>query len=340
MENKTTDFRKRMLEIESRCVDKDGKLSSNKIVNLKEVLGHGSVDLDEEIDETISNTNFLSVSEKMPEVPSLIFTENDFDIEECESDLESNEPQTEVNVTRKSSLKIKRKLENKVDEDEQNKHVVFADTCGVTLADVREMQNADEPPKIPRTVLRYLPNAKIKKHRLSCEAGSSNNANRCKMTLLFEQPGINFRFKDMISDNNVKLESCVDCEDKWTISGIIAISLFTNINKVFVRMTFDRWKSWQDYECAAMEESEDMAINVLGYRRFVFSIVLSQDNFTTSQTNPTTDEMVKFESDDTEPSQESKHILLEFAIACLSDVDTYWDNNFGKNYSVCVESFS
>ncbi|XP_061624521.1 protein phosphatase 1 regulatory subunit 3C-B-like [Phyllopteryx taeniolatus] len=190
----------------------------------------------------------------------------------------------------------------------KNKHVVFADSTGRSLTDVRVFSDEED-----HCDLDPLPS--LQGLVVMTEAGYSCTVSTCcpgtQLTLGFPQPSANFQaFRAKLAENMVTLENCTVTEQ--ALRGTVRVQNVSFQKDVRVRITFDSWQSYRDVPCTYLQQ------------RFG---------------GPQTD---IFEFDIDIPKVLDAKRKIEF---CLSyspggQSNTFWDNNNGQNYTidVCVSS--
>ncbi|CAK6950225.1 protein phosphatase 1 regulatory subunit 3C-B-like [Scomber scombrus] len=190
----------------------------------------------------------------------------------------------------------------------KNKHVVFADSKGLSLTAVRVFCDEEE-----QTDLDLLPSLQdlgsIKEDGYSCTVSTCCPGTRLK--LAFPQPSENFQaFRAKLADSMVILENCSVTE--VALQGTVRVRNISFQKDVHVRITFDSWQSYKNVPCTYLQ------------KRFG---------------GPQTD---IFEFYITIPKVLDAKRKIEFCISYLpgGQSKTFWDNNSGQNYSiaVCVSS--
>lgn len=133
----------------------------------------------------------------------------------------------------------------------------------------------------------------------NCSKNTANSRRTVLLEITFEQPAVQKNFHTMLRDNLVKLENAII--NKNVCSGTIKVRNIAFEKEVFVRYTFDKWKSWNDLQAEYYPNS------CTGYTdTFTFSIVVPEDDIKD----------------------------VEFAICFQCQGNQYWDNNSGKNYCI------
>ncbi|XP_061762701.1 protein phosphatase 1 regulatory subunit 3C-B-like [Nerophis ophidion] len=203
-------------------------------------------------------------------------------------------------------------LEDSDDEDilapVKNKRVVFADSKGWSLAEVRVFSNEEEHADLdPLPSLQGLWSM--------TEDGYSCTVSTCcpgtQLTLGFPQPSANFQaFRAKLAESMVTLENCTVTEQ--ALRGTVRVRNVSFQKDVRVRITFDSWQSYRDVPCTYLQQ------------RFG---------------GPQTD---IFEFDIAVPKVLDAKRKIEFCLSYSPGErgDTFWDNNNGQNYTidVCVKS--
>lgn len=191
----------------------------------------------------------------------------------------------------------------------RNKRVLFADSCGLSLAAVRTFSAREEP-----SDLDLLPSLQGL-GSLTEDDGYSCTVSTCcpgtRLQLGFPQPSADFQaFRARLASSAVTLETC--SVGAQALRGSVRVRNLSFQKDVRVRITFDSWRSYQDVACAYLQ------------RRFG---------------GPETD---IFEFDVALPKVLDAKRKIEFCLFYLAGghAQPFWDNNNGQNYSVnvCVSS--
>lgn len=182
-----------------------------------------------------------------------------------------------------------------------NKKVSFADHRGFALATVRIMTEAsDQPPKLREDVMKS-----ITKDEEAVVSGLP------PFRLKFTQPASDYMaFRDKIEKNTVSLENVILRD--YSVLGTIKVKNVCFDKHVFLRCTFDSWKSSQDFRAKFVKP-------------FGGNLVHNFDTFS-----------FEFDID----SQNDKNNKIQFAVCFNSPCDQYWDNNGGANYEIIPTDFS
>ncbi|XP_077600485.1 protein phosphatase 1 regulatory subunit 3C-like [Stigmatopora nigra] len=190
----------------------------------------------------------------------------------------------------------------------KNKRVVFADSKGHSLADVRIFHDEEDHSDLePLPSLQGLVSA--------TEAGYSCTVSTCcpgtQLTLGFPQPSSNFQaFRAKLAENKITLENCTVTEQ--ALRGTVRVQNISFQKDVCVRITFDSWQSYSDEPCTYLEQ------------RFG---------------GPQTD-IFEFDIDIPKVLDAKKKIEFCLKYSAVGQCNTFWDNNDGRNYAieVCVNS--
>ncbi|XP_038560451.1 protein phosphatase 1 regulatory subunit 3C [Micropterus salmoides] len=199
-------------------------------------------------------------------------------------------------------------LDDEVSLPVKNKHVVFADSQGLSLTAVRVFSDEEE-----QSDLDLLPSLQglgsMTEDGYSCTVSTCCPGTRLKLG--FPQPSADFQaFRAKLSQSMVILENCSVTEQ--ALQGTVRVKNISFQKEVRVRITFDSWQSYRDVPCLYLQ------------KRFG---------------GPQTD---IFEFDITIPKVLDAKRKIEFCLSYLpgGQSEPFWDNNNGKNYSitVCVSS--
>jgi len=190
----------------------------------------------------------------------------------------------------------------------KNKHVVFADSQGLSLTDVRVFSDKEEHADFD-----LLPSLQgsgsIKEDGYSCTVSTCCPGTQLKLG--FPQPSENFQaFRAKLAESMVTLENCSVTE--VALEGTVRVRNISFQKEVNVRITFDSWQSYRNVPCTYVQ------------KRFG---------------GPQTD-IFEFYIDI--PKVLDAKRKIEFCLSYLpgGQSKTFWDNNNGQNYSiaVCVSS--
>ncbi|XP_042344238.1 protein phosphatase 1 regulatory subunit 3C-B-like [Plectropomus leopardus] len=190
----------------------------------------------------------------------------------------------------------------------KNKHVIFADTRGLSLTAVRVFSDEEE-----HSDLDLLPSLQglgsMTEDGYSCTVSTCCPGTRLKLG--FPQPSADFQaFRAKLAESMVILENCSLTEQ--AIQGTVRVRNISFQKEVLIRITFDSWQSYRDVPCTYVK------------KRFG---------------GPQTD---IFEFDIAVPKVLDAKRKIEFCLSYLpgGHSEPFWDNNNGQNYSiaVCVSS--
>ncbi|XP_060643624.2 protein phosphatase 1 regulatory subunit 3C-like [Anolis sagrei] len=177
----------------------------------------------------------------------------------------------------------------------KKKRVVFADMKGFSLTAVRIFSKIEEDLCDLQQALSHLTGFREKLRGPRPEAR--------KYLPDFPQPSADYvAFRSRLQSGFVCLENCLVQEK--SISGTIKVKNLSYEKKVFVRITFDSWRSARDVACRYMP-------NTYGYS--------DTDTFSFE---------VPF------PKGCAPCHNIEFCVCFHSGEKVYWDNNHGKNYRI------
>lgn len=132
-----------------------------------------------------------------------------------------------------------------------------------------------------------------------------------KLRLAFTQPSLDFKvFMSRLKDVGLQLESCSVSE--YCLSGRVRAQAQVGLEQtVYVRMSFDSWRSHHDIPCTFLHRQRYGAMETDIYT-FELSLPMSLD--------PTHG--------------------IEFGVASTTDEGALWDDNRGQNYRIQVEKDS
>jgi protein phosphatase 1 regulatory subunit 3A/B/C/D/E len=180
------------------------------------------------------------------------------------------------------------------------KAVKFSDAMGLSLADVRDLMDSDEPPAIPASALRDL---HIRRRRSKTEG-------KFNLAFDFEQPGSRFDFVMQMLERKVILENCMVSDRDLTVSGLVRVYSISGGKRVSIRYTTDSWITQNDIQANYMPNSSDGTSE-----RFIFTVHLP-DAFGLAD------------------ARQGCSSRVEFAICYEVGGAMYWDSNGGQNYVV------
>jgi len=197
------------------------------------------------------------------------------------------------------------------DEDEmiplKNKHVMFADTKGLSLTDVRMFSDREEPADL--AILPSFQGITLTEDSYSCTVSTCCPGTQLKLG--FPQPSADFQaFRAKLEKSMVILENCSVTEQ--SLQGTVRVKNICFQKNVHVRITFDSWYSFKDVPCMYVP------------KRFG---------------GPQTD---IFEFEVPIPKILDAKRKIEFCLKFLpkGHSEPFWDNNDGQNYNIliCVNS--
>nr|XP_020445950.1 DNA replication complex GINS protein SLD5 isoform X1 [Monopterus albus] len=190
----------------------------------------------------------------------------------------------------------------------KNKHVVFADSKGLSLTAVREF--SDEEDQCDLDLLPWLQGlGSMTGDGYSCTVSTCCPGTQLKLG--FPQPSADFQaFRAKLAESMIILEKCSVTEQ--ALQGTVRVRSISFQKDVRVRITYDSWQSYRDVPCVYLQ------------KRFG---------------GPQTD---IFEFDVAIPKVIDAKRKIEFCLSYLpgGHSEPFWDNNNGQNYSivVCVNS--
>ncbi|XP_056109247.1 protein phosphatase 1 regulatory subunit 3C-B [Rhinichthys klamathensis goyatoka] len=175
----------------------------------------------------------------------------------------------------------------------KKKRVVFADAKGLALSSVRIFTvdpSETETEDVPQPEERVMARAPTQSMRLRLKLG-------------FPQPVVD---RASLKAHFVQLESCSMTER--VLSGTVRVCNFKCDKTVFVRITFDSWRSQKDIACTYVREKH----TTLETKLYAFNVSL--------------------------PSELNQKDRLEFVVVFQPGNLVLTDNNKGKNYQIYVEN--
>lgn len=184
----------------------------------------------------------------------------------------------------------------------RKKAVRFADALGLDLESVRHVLDMDSPPVIPLSAKRDL-------HidDLLLQQNEQFEVNSRYLVARFPQPSSLLGFIKKVYDNKVVLENCAFDDGDLSILGIVRVMNLAFLKKVDVRYTFNNWLTYDEIPANYVHNSTDGPTD-----KFSFSIRV--------------------------PSWLCVGCKVQFCIMFTVNGQTFWDNNYGCNYTVeCVE---
>lgn len=197
------------------------------------------------------------------------------------------------------------KTENKVTTSPEfygtrKKKVSFADDKGLKLVEIREI-DSPSPPKWADDVITLL-------------IGSRKRSvvKEKKWKLSFDHPPwSDEKLEEALEANMVSLESISIKEgtDDY-LTGVIKVKNLAFEKNVFLRVTFDRWLSYEDIPCTYQEPSTTV-VKANKYDTFHFNFKISP--------------------------VATRYEVVEFSVGFRCNGQEYWDNNGGINYRLITE---
>ncbi|XP_076010130.1 protein phosphatase 1 regulatory subunit 3C-B-like [Genypterus blacodes] len=189
----------------------------------------------------------------------------------------------------------------------KNKRVVFADSIGFSLTTVRVFSDEEE-----ESDLDLLPSLKglgsMTEDSYSCTVSTCCPGTQLKMG--FHQPAADFQsFRAKLAESMIILESCSITDQ--TLQGTMRVRNLSFRKDVSVRITFDSWLSYRDVACTHLQGRYGGPETDI----FDFNIAI--------------------------PKVIDAKRKIEFCLRYLpgGQIEPFWDNNNGKNYSiVCASS--
>nr|XP_033772848.1 protein phosphatase 1 regulatory subunit 3B isoform X2 [Geotrypetes seraphini] len=177
-------------------------------------------------------------------------------------------------------------------ENKVKKRVSFADHRGLALTMVKVFSEFDDTLDIPFNITELIDNI----------VGLST-VEKDSFVLDFAQPSADYLdFRNRLQADCVCLENCM-LKDK-AIVGTVKVKNLAFNKSVSIRMTFNTWKTFMDYECQYVKDT------YAGSDRDTFSFDISL------------------------PERIQSHERLEFAVCFKCDGKVYWDSNKGQNYRI------
>lgn len=177
----------------------------------------------------------------------------------------------------------------------KKKAVRFADALGLDLESVRHILNLEDPPTVPKSAMRDL--------KITASEEEQHTEGTKYLAACFPQPGSDPGFYGRVQEAKVVLENCLVDDKDMNVSGTVRVANIAYHKKVIVRYTINNWLTFEDICASYIQNSNDGPTD-----RFSFSITVPQYFSTGSR--------------------------LQFAIMFSANGTTYWDSNFGHNYSV------
>ncbi|XP_034959144.2 protein phosphatase 1 regulatory subunit 3C-like [Zootoca vivipara] len=177
----------------------------------------------------------------------------------------------------------------------KKKKVVFADMKGFSLTAVHIISKIEEDLCDLHQALSHLTNFRNKLR------GSRPETK--KYMLDFPQPSADYlAFRNHLQSSCVSLENCVIQEK--SLSGTIKVRNISFEKKVYIRITFDSWRSFRDICCQYMPNTYGLTDTDV----FSFEVTL--------------------------PKSTAPCGNIEFCVSFHCGQKVYWDNNHRKNYRI------
>lgn len=177
-------------------------------------------------------------------------------------------------------------------EKKGKKRVTFADHKGFSLTMVKVFSEFDDPFDVPFNITELIENIV-----------GLTTVEKDSFVLDFAQPSADYLdFRNRLQADCVCLENCM-LKDK-AIVGTVKVKNLAFHKSVKIRLTFDTWKTFVDYECQYVKDT------YAGSDRDTFSFDVSL------------------------PERVQSHERLEFAVCFECEGKIYWDSNKGQNYRI------
>ncbi|KAK6174699.1 hypothetical protein SNE40_017927 [Patella caerulea] len=182
------------------------------------------------------------------------------------------------------------------------KKVSFADHQGMALTTVRFLtEPSDVPPRLKPEVLASL------------TQGATAGANvEPPLKLQFTQPASDYlAFRDRLEKECVSLENVI-LKD-YAVVGTTKVKNISFEKRVFVRLSLDSWESHEDVEGVFVPGPGDSTDrkNIFDTFSFEFNV----------------------------PTNFGLNDKVEFAVGYEANNQQFWDNNFGRNYTIVSSDF-
>ncbi|KAG8454389.1 hypothetical protein GDO86_000854 [Hymenochirus boettgeri] len=183
-------------------------------------------------------------------------------------------------------------LLSEINQEKIKKRVSFADSQGLALTMVKVYSDFDDELEIPFNITELIDNivnlTTVEKERFSLD---------------FVQPSADYLdFRNRLQADNVCLENCM-LKDKALV-GTVKVKNLVFQKSVKIRMTYDSWQNYTDYECQYVKDT------YAGSDKDTFSFDINL------------------------PEGIQIHARIEFAVCFECDGRTYWDSNKGSNYRI------
>lgn len=190
----------------------------------------------------------------------------------------------------------------------RKKIVRFADVLGLDLADVKTFM--DDIPNIPKSAFEDLQDAEAITSSTECFVNNeipSMKISDKRLVPMFQQPGDQPNFLDVLNNKNVCLESaCVQEGATIAICGTVRVRNLDFHKSVQIRYTLDGWKNFSDLQASYAPNSCDGFSDRFQFLLYAHTLQVGQ--------------------------------TLEFAVRFMCKGCLFWDNNSGDNY--CFQCLS
>ncbi|XP_060523690.1 protein phosphatase 1 regulatory subunit 3B [Cylas formicarius] len=183
------------------------------------------------------------------------------------------------------------------------KRVVFADDRGRPLTHVRVMSEPSNVP--PLWSMKFLA-------EVTRGVSAEPEAQVEPWEVTFSQPASDYiAFRNQLETNMVSLENVIvkDADDQ--IVGTVKVKNISFRKEVFVRHTFNGWKTYEDSYCSFIPNNIAPGTTYVLYDTFSFKINL-----------------------------QPKARKVEFCVCFKCDDREYWDSNGGKNYVITKKALA
>ncbi|XP_015227262.1 PREDICTED: protein phosphatase 1 regulatory subunit 3C [Cyprinodon variegatus] len=181
------------------------------------------------------------------------------------------------------------------------KSVVFADTKGLSLTTIHVFSKFDDERYQNKPVDRITEELQFEMTDLGTATMDLKISSPQSLALDFKQPSADYLdFRNRLIRNCVSLENC--SLQERSLTGTIKVRNMGYEKSVQVRVTYDSWATFTDYDCTFLN-------NVYGCQdtdTFAFELDL--------------------------PERTLPQNRVEFCICFKVQGQTFWDNNEGKNY--------
>lgn len=182
--------------------------------------------------------------------------------------------------------------------DNGKKRVWFADDKGLALTHVKIMSEPSNCP--PKWTDEFL--AQVVK------GVKPNPTSEIQWVVQFLQPASDYMaFRDKVQKNCVSLENVIVREGDDTINGTIKVKNIAFDKEVFLRVTFDKWKTSKDIPASFSPSGVQSSSQ---FDTFSFTLCV--------------------------PSSAAKFGAIEFCVCFKCNGTEYWDNNEGENYKLAA----